>query len=31
MDDDELSAVATRLFGYFDDPAHSATPVMGTA
>ena len=31
MDDGELSAVATRLFGYFDDPAHSATPVMGTA
>lgn len=31
MDDDELSAVATRLFGYFDDPQHSATPVMGTA
>jgi hypothetical protein len=31
MDDGELSAVAIRLFGYFDDPSHSATPVMGTA
>ena len=31
MDDDELSTVATRLFGYFDDPQHSATPMMGMA
>lgn len=31
MDDDELSLVVTRLFGYFDDPTHSALPVMGTA
>lgn len=31
MDDDELSLVTTRLFAYFDDPQHSATPVMGTA
>jgi hypothetical protein len=31
MDDDELAGVATRLFSYFDDPEHSALPVMGTA
>jgi hypothetical protein len=31
MDDDELSGLATRLFSYFDDPQHSALPVMGTA
>ena len=31
LEDAELSAVATRLFAYFDDPQHSATPVMGTA
>lgn len=31
MDDPELSAVAARLFSYFDDPQHSALPVMGTA
>ena len=31
MDDRELSSVATRLFSYFDDPEHSALPVMGTA
>jgi hypothetical protein len=30
-DDDELRSVATRLFSYFDDPAHHALPVMGTA
>jgi hypothetical protein len=31
MDDAELSDVAARLFGYFDDPQHSAVAVMGTA
>jgi hypothetical protein len=31
MDDPELSAVAMRLYGYFDDPLHSAAPVLGTA
>ena len=31
MDDAELVEVATRLFGYFDDPLHSATPILGTA
>ena len=31
MDDAELEAVATRLFGYFDDPQHSGMAVMGTA
>jgi hypothetical protein len=31
MDDDELRAVARRLFAYFDDPLHSALPVLGTA
>ncbi len=31
MDDAELNAVAARLFGYFDDPQHSAMPVLGTA
>jgi hypothetical protein len=31
MDDAELVEVATRLFGYFDDPQHSALPVLGTA
>lgn len=31
MDDAELSQVATRLFGYFDDPQHSGVSVMGTA
>ncbi|HVE53263.1 MAG TPA: hypothetical protein VNB23_07735 [Ramlibacter sp.] len=31
MDDDELSQVVARLFSYFDDPRHSALPVMGTA
>jgi hypothetical protein len=29
MDDPELGAVTSRLFGYFDDP--QAMPVMGTA
>ena len=31
LDDAELSAVATRLFAYFDDPLHSLMPVLGTA
>jgi hypothetical protein len=31
MNDGELSALAARLFTYFDDPHHSALPVMGTA
>ena len=31
MDDGELADLATRLFSYFDDPQHSAMPVMGTA
>jgi hypothetical protein len=31
LDDAELRAVAARLFGYFDDPQHSALPVLGTA
>ncbi|QJW83682.1 hypothetical protein HK414_05285 [Ramlibacter terrae] len=31
MDDRELSALAVRLFAYFDDPQHSAMPVLGTA
>ena len=31
MDDAELGAVTMRLAGYFDDPAHSAAPVLGTA
>ena len=30
-DDPELEAIATRLFAYFDDPQHSALPVLGTA
>jgi hypothetical protein len=30
-DDPELCELAGRLFGYFDDPQHSATPMMGTA
>ena len=30
-DDPELAAIAARLFGYFDDPQHSAMPVLGTA
>jgi hypothetical protein len=29
--DGELAAVASRLFSYFDDPQHSATPMMGMA
>ena len=29
LDDSELTAVATRLFAYFDDPL--AMPVLGTA
>lgn len=31
MDDAELSRLAARLSAYFDDPQHSALPVMGTA
>ena len=31
MDDAELSSLTVRLFAYFDDPQHSALPVMGTA
>jgi hypothetical protein len=31
MDDRELSALATRLFTYFDDPQHSGIVVLGTA
>lgn len=31
MDDDELQAIATRLFAYFDDAQHSGMPVLGTA
>ncbi|MCG2591952.1 hypothetical protein LZ009_04080 [Ramlibacter sp. XY19] len=31
MDDAELGDVAMRLAGYFDDPRHSATPMLGTA
>jgi hypothetical protein len=30
-EDAELQDVAARLFAYFDDPQHSALPVMGTA
>jgi hypothetical protein len=30
-DDPELTALAARLFAYFDDPQHSAMAVMGTA
>jgi hypothetical protein len=31
MDDAELGEVAMRLAGYFDDPRHAATPMLGTA
>ena len=31
MDDEELAAVAGRLFGYFDDPQHTGMAVLGTA
>jgi hypothetical protein len=31
MDDRELSILGRRLFAYFDDPQHSAMPVLGTA
>jgi len=31
MDDVELSEVTMRLYGYFDDVRHSATPILGTA
>ena len=30
-DDPELEAIVSRLFAYFDDPQHSAMPVLGTA
>lgn len=30
-DDGELGVLASRLFAYFDDPQHSAMPVLGTA
>jgi hypothetical protein len=30
-DDEELVAVATRLFSYFDDQHHTGMAVMGTA
>jgi hypothetical protein len=30
-DDPELTALATRLFFYFDDPLHGEMPVLGTA
>jgi hypothetical protein len=30
-EDPELCDIAARLFAYFDDPQHSATPVLGTA
>jgi hypothetical protein len=31
MDDAELSAIAARLFAYFDDPQNTSGPVLGTA
>ena len=31
LDDAELVEVAARLYGYFDDPLHSALAVQGTA
>ena len=31
LDDDELQAIATRLFAYFDDPQHTGMAVLGTA
>jgi hypothetical protein len=30
-DDAEVESLADRLFAYFDDPQHSAIPVLGTA
>ena len=30
-DDPQLGAIAQRLLAYFDDPQHSATPMLGTA
>lgn len=30
-DDPELTALAARLFAYFDDPQHTGMAVMGTA
>lgn len=31
MDDPELAAITTRLFGYFDDPQQQSLAVLGTA
>ena len=31
LEDPELPALIERLCAYFDDPQHSATPVLGTA
>lgn len=31
LDDEELQAIATRLFAYFDDPQHTGLVVTGTA
>jgi hypothetical protein len=31
MDDPELDGLADRLFAFFDDAQHTATPVLGTA
>ena len=31
LDDDELQAIATRLFAYFDDSQHAGMAVTGTA
>jgi hypothetical protein len=31
MDDAELVALATRLFGYFDDPHRPSRAILGTA
>jgi hypothetical protein len=31
MSDDEIQAIVTRLFAYFDDPQHTGMAVMGTA
>ncbi len=30
-EDPELGAIVARLFAYFDDPQHTAMPVLGTA
>ena len=31
LEDAELSDIAMRLYGYFDDPQHSGQAVLGTA